>query len=135
MYYVRRKGNVKGPLTLEKLCALRKEKRLRRRDEVSESPDGPWQMLRDTPELMELTDDAPRSDGGLSSHESDPLSDGGVRDSIAGEPGREWHGSLQTWLEGDSPFRKPFRPWMYVLGGMLLVALAIFALKIVLWPQ
>jgi len=32
-------------------------------------------------------------------------------------------------------FRKPFRPWMYVLGGLLLVALAIFAVAIVVGPQ
>ena len=90
---------------------------------------------RDIQELVELTDDASRSDGGLASNESDPLSDGGAGDSIAGEPSREWHGSLQTWLEGDSPFRKPFRPWMYVLGSLFLAALAIYALKIVLWPH
>jgi hypothetical protein len=38
---------------------------------------------------------------------------------------------LQTWLEGEDPFRKPFRPWMYVLGAMLLIALAMLALAIV----
>jgi len=134
LYYVRREGRIKGPLTREKLCALQNEKRLRTRDEVSESPDGPWRMLRDVQELVVMTDDASRSDSGLSSDESAPPSNGEAGAAIAEEPDREWHASLQTWIEGDSPFRKPFRPWMYVLGGMFLVALAIFALKIVLWP-
>lgn len=47
------------------------------------------------------------------------------------EPDHEWNRSLQIWLEGDSHFRKPFRPWMYVLGGILLVALAILSFRIV----
>jgi len=135
LYYVRREGRIKGPLTREKLCALQNEKRLRTRDEVSESPDGPWRMLRDVHELLVMDDGVPRSDSDLSGDESDPLANGRAGAAIADEPGREWHASLQTWVEGDSPFRKPFRPWMYALGGMFLVALAFFALKIVLWPH
>jgi len=45
VYFVRRKGRVKGPLTLEKLRALRDEDRLRMRDEIAESADGPWKRL------------------------------------------------------------------------------------------
>jgi len=134
MYYVRRKGRIKGPLTREKLCALRHEKRLRTQDEVSESPDGPWRMLRDIQELVVMADSVPESDNGLSSDELAPVTNGSAGAAIAEEPDREWHTSLQTWIEGDSPFRKPFRPWMYVLGAMFLAALAFFALQIVLWP-
>ena len=134
-YYVRREGRIKGPLTREKLCALRNEKRLRTRDEVSESPDGPWRRLRDIQELVQMTDSLPRSDSGLSGGESPSPANGRAGAAIAEEPDREWHASLQTWVEGDSPFRKPFRPWMYALGAAFLVALAFFALKIVLWPH
>ena len=135
MYYIRRDGRIKGPLTQEKLCGLRDEKRLKIQDEISESPDGPWRMLRDVQELVVMDDSGLRSDSGLISDESAPLTNGGTRAVIAEEPDREWHASLQTWVEGDSPFRKPFRPWMYVFGAVFLVALAFFALKIVLWPS
>ena len=41
VYYVRRDGRIKGPLTREKLRTLRQERRLRMRDDVAESVDGP----------------------------------------------------------------------------------------------
>ena len=135
MYYVRREGRIKGPLTREKLCALREEKRLRMRDEVSESPDGPWRMVRDIQDLAVTADDEPPCDIGGMNDESVPLLDGVAGATIVEEPDREWHASLHTWIEGDSPFRKPFRPLVYALGGMFLVALAIFALVIVLGPH
>jgi hypothetical protein len=47
MYYIRRKGKIKGPLTIERLQSLRAEDRLRMRDEVAESPYGPWARLSD----------------------------------------------------------------------------------------
>ena len=47
MYFVRRKGQIRGPLTLEKLQSLRDEDRLRMRDEIAESADGPWSRLAD----------------------------------------------------------------------------------------
>ena len=51
MYYVRRDGRVKGPLTREKLRTLRQERRLRMRDEVAESANGPWRQLGDFRDL------------------------------------------------------------------------------------
>ena len=135
MYYVRRKGHIKGPLTREKLSSLRQEKRLRMRDEVSDSPDGPWRMLRDTPDLLLMADDSPRGDSVSGSDESLSLPHGVAKPEKAGESDREWHDSLQTWIEGDHLFRKPFRPWKYLLGGVFLVALAIYALSIVLRPH
>ena len=134
MYYVRRDGSVKGPLTREKLYSLRQERRLRMRDEVAESANGPWRQLSDfRDEVLRGPDQLPQFDGGIWSEELVPMpiplaDEDGAAD---GEPDREWHASLQTWLEGEDPFRKPFRPWMYALGGMLLVALAMLALAIV----
>jgi len=134
MYYVRREGRIKGPLSREKLRSLRQEQRLRMRDEIAESADGPWQLLRDVREDV-LGVEVPRFDSGIWSEEpaAMPLADEDA--AVDGEPDREWHESLQTWLEGDDPFRKPFRPWMYVLGVVFLLALAIFAMVIVLQPH
>ena len=47
MYYMRRHGRVKGPLSREKLVALQQEDRLRMRDEIGPTEDGPWQRLID----------------------------------------------------------------------------------------
>ena len=131
MYYVRREGRIKGPLSREKLRSLRQERRLRMRDEVSESADGPWRQLRDIREQVLGGDEVPRFDSGIWGEDAVPmpLDDGAV--AADSEPDREWHESLQTWLEGEDAFRKPFRPWMYGLGGLLLVALAILTLAIV----
>ncbi len=132
MYYVRREGRIKGPLTRGKLRSLRQERRLRMRDEVSESADGPWRMLRDVrEEVLGNEDQMPRFDSGIWSEDPVPMPLTDDEDVVDGEPDREWHESLQTWLEGEDPFRKPFRPWMYALGAMLLVALSILAMTIV----
>lgn len=135
MYYVRRDGRVKGPLTREKLRTLRQERRLRMRDEVAESPHGPWRQLGEFRDEVLGGDDVPRFDSGIWSEEPVPIPLAGEDGAAGGEPDREWHESLQTWLEGDDAFRKPFRPWMYVLGMVFLLALAIFAMVIVLQPH
>jgi len=132
MYYVRRDGSVKGPLTREKLRALRQERRLRMRDEVAESANGPWRQLGDfRDEVLGGTAQPPQFDSGIWSEELVAMPLANEDGAADGEPDLEWHESLQTWLKGEDPFRKPFRPWMYALGGMLLVALAILALAIV----
>ena len=131
MYYVRRDGRVKGPLTREKLRTLRQERRLRMRDEVAESANGPWRQLGDFREEVLDGDEVPRFEGGIWSEELVPIPLADEDGAADGEPDREWHESLQTWLEGEDPFRKPFRPWMYALGAMLLVALGILATAIV----
>ena len=132
MYYVRRQGRVKGPLTREKLRSLRQERRLRMRDEVAESANGPWRQLGDfRDEVLGGADPLPQFDSGIWSEEVVPMPLANEDGAVDGEPDREWHASLQTWLEGEDPFRKPFRLWMYALGGMLLVALAMLALAIV----
>lgn len=132
MYYVRREGRIKGPLTREKLRSLREERRLRMRDEVSESAGGPWQQLRDVRDkVLGNDDEMPRFDSGIWSEDPVPIPLAEEGGAVDGEPDREWHESLQTWLEGEDAFRKPFRPWMYALGALLLVALSILAMTIV----
>jgi len=132
MYYVRRDGRIKGPLTREKLRILRQERRLRMGDEVAGSVDGPWQKLRDIrDDVLGHDEHVPQTDGSIWSEAETSVPSADWEGDDGGEPDREWHESLQTWLEGDDLFRKPFRPWMYVLGGLFLVALSILALAIV----
>lgn len=131
MYYVRREGRIKGPLSREKLRSLRQERRLRMRDEVSESAEGPWRLLRDVREEVLGGDELPRFDSGIWGEDVVPMPLDDEAVVADREPDREWHESLQTWLEGEDAFRKPFRPWMYVLGGLLLIALSILAMAIV----
>lgn len=133
MYYVRREGRIKGPLTREKLSRLRRERRLRMRDEVSESPEGPWRTLRDVRgEVLGGDEGAGPFGGGLPIEEPVEWPTDDEDDAIDATSDESWHESLQTWLEGEDPFRRPFRPWMYVLGALFLVALAGLTLAIVL---
>lgn len=139
MYYVRRDGRIKGPLSREKLRSLRQEKRLRMRDEIATTADGPWHVLRDVREAV-------LGAGALPSGEASPPFDSGIWSDQAGpapltpaggaaageqEPDGEWQDTLRAWLEGDDPFRGPFRPGMYILGALLLVVLGVLALSVV----
>jgi hypothetical protein len=146
MYYVRRDGRIKGPLSREKLRSLREEKRLRMRDEIATTADGPWRPLRDIREEVLGGDESPAEerfpeggelpefDSGIwrEEVEPEPPAPAGGAAPREPEPDGEWHDSLRTWLEGDDAFRGPFRPWMYVLGTLLLVVLGILALSVVL---
>ena len=135
MYYVRRNSRIKGPLTRDKLRTLRQEGRLRMRDEVSASADGPWLPFQDfREEVLGGDDEVPQRDSGIWNQDSVLVQSADEMGS-GGQPVREWQTSLQTWLEGEDPFRKPFRPLMYALGGMLLIALAMLALAIVFGPH
>jgi hypothetical protein len=135
MYYVRRDGRIKGPLTRDKLRTLRQERRLRMRDEVSESAEGPWLPFQDfREEVLGGDDKVPPLDSGIWNEDQVLVPLAAEVDS-GGQPVREWQASLQMWLEGEDPFRKPFRPWMYALGGMLLIVLAMLALAIVFGPH
>lgn len=46
-YYIKRGTTLKGLFSVEKLLLLIKKKKLNRSDEVSQSPDGPWERLGD----------------------------------------------------------------------------------------
>lgn len=131
MYYVRRHGRIKGPLTREKLRSLRRERRLRMRDEVSQTPDGPWRTLRDVRGEVLDGDQSPLSDREAWSDEPELMPPEGDDGAIDGAPDREWHETVHNWLEGEDPFRKPFRPWMYLLEIAVITALAILVLAVV----
>ena len=55
-------------------------------------------------------DETPRFDSGIWSEDPVPMLLADEDGVVGGEPAPEWHESLQTWLEGEDPFRKPFRP-------------------------
>jgi len=46
-YYINRGTTLKGPFSVEKLLLLMKAKKLNRSDDVSQSPEGPWERLGD----------------------------------------------------------------------------------------
>lgn len=139
MYYVRRDGRIKGPLSREKLRSLRQEKRLRMRDEIATTAEGPWHVLRDVREevlgagVLPGGEASPPFDSGSWSDQAAPAPPLPTDEAAAGEqePDGEWYDTLRTWVEGDDPFRGPFRPWMYVLGTLLLVVLGVLALSVV----
>lgn len=149
MYYVRRDGRIKGPLSREKLRSLREEKRLRMRDEIATAANGPWRPLRDireevlgeneppAEERLPEAGELPQFDSGIWREDGEPEKPAraGAAALRESEPDDEWHDSLRTWLEGDDAFRGPFRPWMYVLGTLLLVVLGTLALSVVFGPH
>jgi hypothetical protein len=45
VYFVRRDGKVKGPLSIDRLRSLRLEQRLRDDDEIAEAKEGPWERV------------------------------------------------------------------------------------------
>jgi len=125
VYFVRRKGRVKGPLTLEKLRALRDEERLRMRDEIAESADGPWKRLTEV--YVELLDED-ESPGDADSRVDDEFweeksasrqasgSKQGSMDKAAAKPRQ------QTGLFGGQ-----LKPWQLVAGGITAAGFAAVA--------
>jgi hypothetical protein len=123
MYFVRRKGKTRGPLTLEKLQSLRDQDRLRMRDEISESADGPWTRLADI--YDELLGD-PEANGDDQSGLDD--------DFLIAERSSRRQSSRQT-LVNASPkrsgqnglFGRQLKPWQMITAGVGLACLAILA--------
>ena len=128
MYYVRRSGRIRGPLTLEKLRSLRDEDRLRIRDEISESADGPWSLLADMYEelLGESTAEHTALDDEFlaTTPSSRPTARQPVRAGDRGSPGP--HKLL----------RKPVQLWIVIASGVALACLLVLAtaLGVVLSP-
>ena len=126
MYFVRRKGRVKGPLTLEKLRGLRDEDRLRMRDEIAESADGPWKRLTEV--YVELFDED-ESPGGA---------DSSVDDEFWEEKSasRQTSGSKQGSMDKASAkprqqaglFGGQLKPWQMIAGGIAAAGFAAVAL-------
>ena len=121
MYFVRRKGKTRGPLTLEKLQSLRDQDRLRMRDEIGESADGPWTRLADI--YDELLGD-PGTNGDNQSEFDD--------DFLIAKPSSRRQSSTQT-LVNASPkpsgqnglFGGKLKPWQMITAGVGLACLAI----------
>lgn len=127
MYFVRRKGRVKGPLTLEKLRALRDEDRLRMRDEIAESAEGPWKRLTDV--YVELL-------GEEETHQGD--ADSGVDEEFfeANPASMQANGSTKTSAANGAAKPRPqaglfggqVKPWQLVAGGVTAAGLAAAAI-------
>ena len=126
MYFVRRKGRVKGPLTLEKLRGLRDEDRLRMRDEIAESADGPWKRLTEV--YVELLDE----------DETSGDADSGVEEEFWEEQSTSRQGSAKNKPSSASDAKKQrqpaglfggqVKPWQLVAGGVTAAGLAAVAL-------
>jgi hypothetical protein len=126
VYFVRRKGRVKGPLTLEKLRALRDEDRLRMRDEIAESADGPWKRLTEV--YVELLDE----------EETSGEDESGVDDEFWEENATSRRPNGTTKKSAANTAKKPeqpaglfggqVKPWQLVAGGMTAAGLAGLAL-------
>jgi hypothetical protein len=121
MYFVRRKGKTRGPLTLEKLQSLRDQDRLRMRDEIGESADGPWTRLADI--YDELLGD-PEANGDNQGDFDD--------DFLIAKPSSRRQSSRQT-LVNASPkpsgqnglFGRQWKLWQMITAGVGLACLAV----------
>ena len=123
MYFVRRKGKTRGPLTLEKLQSLRDQDRLRMRDEIGESADGPWTRLADI--YDELLGD-PEANGDNQGDFDD--------DFLLAKPSSRRQSSRQTLVNASSKpsrqnglFGRQLKPWQMITAGVGLACLAILA--------
>ena len=123
MYFVRRKGNIRGPLTLEKLQSLRDQDRLRMRDEISESADGPWTRLADI--YDELLGD-PEANGDNQSELDD--------DFLVAKPLVRRKSATQSLVDADPKpswknglFGGQLKPWQMITAGVGLACLAVLA--------
>lgn len=133
MYFVRRGGRVKGPLARERLRELRNADRLRMRDEIAMSADGPWERLRD------VHDDV------LGAEETAAVEDEFWREELPPEKpkaaapaedaaARPWSDRLRELIEGDGAFRKPFHAGSFLAAAVPLLALAAFVAVILVSP-
>jgi len=123
MYFVRRKGKIRGPLTLEKLQSLRDQDRLRMRDEISESADGPWTRLADI--YDELLGDPDANGDDQSELDDDFLitkpssrRKSAAERLVAASPKTNGHTSL---------FGGQLKPWQMITAGVGLACLAVLA--------
>jgi len=135
MYYIRRGGRIKGPMNREKLRSLRQERRLQKRDEIAESPDGPWRPLREVYDEVLGGDPFDAVDQGFwRAHTAAEMLEEQA-ESVTAELDPAWGESLRTWIEGDDLFREPVSPWKLALGLLLIAVLAMFAVTIFLGTQ
>jgi len=114
-------------MTLEKLRALRDEDRLRMRDEIAESADGPWKRLTEV--YVELLDEEDETPG-------DPVS--GVDEEFWEENSASRQGAAKKKKSAANTGAKPrpqaglfggqMKPWQLVAGGIAAAGFAAVAL-------
>lgn len=131
MYFVRRKGQIRGPLTLEKLQSLRDEDRLRMRDEIAESADGPWSRLADI--YDELLGTGPAED-----HDAAALDD----DFAVPKPARRRSPAVRSATAASKAAPRPtlfggrVKPWQVIAaaGGLACLLVLATAVGVLLSP-
>jgi hypothetical protein len=136
MFFVRRDGRVKGPITRERLRELRREDRLRMRDEIALAADGPWSRLRDVYDDVLADEESVAADDEFWREELPPdKPPAALRKPAANaDEGRNWFARLRESIEGDGAFRQPFRLWSFLAAAVPLAALAAFFAVILVSP-
>ena len=136
MFFVRRDGRVKGPLTRERLRELRREDRLRMRDEIALAADGPWSRLRDVSDDVLADDESVAADDEFWREELPPDKPPPAARKAAenDDDGRSWFERLRESIEGDGAFRQPFRLWSFLAAAAPLAAVAAFFAVILVSP-
>jgi len=120
VYFVRRKGRIKGPLALEKLRALRDEDRLRMRDEIAESADGPWKRLTEV--YLELFgDDEPGYD------DASAIEDEFWAPLPSAARSRDTTPAAAKPAPSQGLFPSHLKPWQWAVVGITAAGLALLA--------
>ena len=132
VYFVRRGARVKGPLTRERLRELRNADRLRMRDEIAMSADGPWERLRDVHDEVLGAQGTAAVEDEFWREELPPEKPKAAAPADAAT--RPWSDRTREWIEGDSAFRKPFHAGAFLAAALPLLALAAFVVVILVSP-
>jgi hypothetical protein len=127
MYFVRRKGRIRGPLTLEKLQSLRDEDRLRMRDEIAESAEGPWSRLTDVYDEL-LGPETSDSDG--PGELDDDFSSAPKHSSRRASPSRDVVTVFAKPTLREALLSGQFQPWQVIAAGVGLACLAVLAVAV-----
>jgi len=126
VYFVRRKGRVKGPLTLEKLRGLRDEDRLRMRDEIAESADGPWKRLTEVYVELFDGDDEPTVNP-VSGVDDEFWEDQAGATQTSGTKKMSAANAAVKTQKQASLFGGQVKPWQLVAGGITAAGFAAVA--------
>jgi hypothetical protein len=127
MYFVRRKGRIRGPLTLEKLQSLRDEDRLRMRDEIAESAEGPWSRLTDVYDEL-LGPETSDSDG--PGELDDDFSSAPKHSSRRASPSRNVVTVFAKPTLREALLSGQLQPWQVIAAGVGLACLAVLAIAV-----
>lgn len=128
-YFVRRNDRVKGPLAVQKLRDLWDADRLRLRDEIAESADGPWSPLAHV--YDELFGDGGDADDGSA------FDDDLMAPPTKPRPRRTAAGGAAAPLQtADMSLVKRLKPWQWAAAGGAagMVALLAIVAGVVLSP-